>query len=113
VHFVIIGNGVAGVTAALKIRERERKARITIISGESAYFFSRTALMYAYMDRLTLRDLEPYERKMYDKQQIERITDWVVDLDATARQLRLKSGRALAYDRLLLVYPKTLVAFDF
>ena len=101
-HFVIIGNGVAGVTAALKIRERERKARITIISGESAYFFSRTALMYAYMDRLTLRDLEPYERKMYDKQQIERITDWVVDLDATARQLRLKSGRALAYDRLLL-----------
>ena len=44
---------------------------------------------------------EPYERKMDDKQQIERITDWVVDLDATARQLRLKSD-GLAYDRLLL-----------
>src|SRR5687767_4090258 len=58
--------------------------------------------MYAYMDRLTLRDLEPYERKIYDKQQIERITDWVVDLDATARQLRLRSGRTLAYDHLLL-----------
>lgn len=101
-HFIIIGNGVAGVTAAIRIRERERKARITVISGESDYFFSRTALMYAYMDQLTLRDLEPYERTMYERQQIERINDWVVDLDATTRQLRLMSGQALGYDRLLL-----------
>ncbi len=43
-HFVIIGNGVAGVTAARTIRERERKAEISVISGESKYFFSRTGL---------------------------------------------------------------------
>ena len=39
-HFVIIGNGVAGTTAALTLRQREPKAEITMVSGESDYFFS-------------------------------------------------------------------------
>ena len=59
-HYVIVGNGVAGVTAAFTLRNRDEGARITLISGEGDYFFSRTALMYAFMDRLNLRDLEPY-----------------------------------------------------
>jgi len=44
-HIVIIGNGIAGVTAARHIRKLSDK-RITIISAESEFFFSRTALMY-------------------------------------------------------------------
>ena len=101
-RYVIIGNGVAGTTAALTLRAREPEAEITMISGESDYFFSRTALMYAYMDRMTLRDLEPHERKVYAKQRIGLVRDWVSDLDATQRILQLKSGRTVAYDRLLL-----------
>lgn len=101
-HFVIIGNGVAGTTAALTLRQRELKADITMISGESDYFFSRTALMYAYMDRMSLRDLEPFERKVFPKQNIRLVRDWVTDLDANTRTLRLKSGQSLSYDRLLL-----------
>jgi NADPH-dependent 2,4-dienoyl-CoA reductase/sulfur reductase-like enzyme len=102
VRYVIIGNGVAGTTAALTLRAREPEAEITMISGESDYFFSRTALMYAYMDRMTLRDLEPHERKVFAKQRIGLVRDWVVDLDATRRSLQLESGRLLEYDRLLL-----------
>ena len=101
-NFVIIGNGVAGVTAAFAIRERDPAASITLISGESDYFFSRTALMYAYMDRLSLRDLEPYERGVYDKRNIERIRDWVTDIDAGRRLLKLRSGGDVHYDKLLL-----------
>jgi len=101
-HYVIIGNGVAGATAALTIRGREPDATITMIGGESEYFFSRTALMYAYMDRLTLRDLEPYERNVWDKQAIRRVLDWVDDLDAGKRELKLRSGASMNYDRLLL-----------
>ncbi|HEV8385188.1 MAG TPA: FAD/NAD(P)-binding oxidoreductase [Candidatus Acidoferrales bacterium] len=101
-HFVIIGNGVAGTTAALALRQREPKADITMISGESDYYFSRTALMYAYMDRMSLRDLEPFERKVFSKQNIRLVRDWVTDLDANRRTLQLKSGRSITYDRLLL-----------
>ncbi|MEW5979277.1 MAG: FAD/NAD(P)-binding oxidoreductase [Acidobacteriota bacterium] len=101
-RFVIVGNGVAGITAAFKIRERDREAAITVISGESEYFFSRTALMYSFMDRLSLRDLEPYERRVYDQQRIARVGEWVVDLDAGAHVLTLRSGHKVPYDRLLL-----------
>ena len=101
-HFAIIGNGVAGITAALTLRERERSAKITLISGESDYFFSRTALMYAFMDRMTLRDLEPMERKAYDAQRIERIRGWVKDLDANSKTITLDSGKTIQYDALLL-----------
>ena len=101
-HHVIIGNGVAGITAALTLSQRDSRARITVVSGESDYFISRTALMYAYMDRMNLRDLEPFERKAYDKQRIERVRAWVRDLDASRHVLRLADGRELTYDKLLL-----------
>lgn len=101
-HFVIIGNGVAGITAALALRQRESAAKITLISGESDYFFSRTALMYAFMDRMTLRDLEPLERKSYDAQRIARVRDRVTDIDAATKTLTLQSGQAMQYGALLL-----------
>lgn len=82
-HYVIIGNGVAGITAAFTLRQRDPRARVTVISGESDYFISRTAMMYAYMDRMHVRDLEPFERKAYDKQRIERVRAWVRDFDAS------------------------------
>ena len=101
-RYAIVGNGVAGVTAALSLRERDRRAAITLISGEADYFFSRTALMYAFMDRLTRRDLEPHERRVFDAQKIERTRGWVKDLDAIAGTLTLESGRTLSWDRLLI-----------
>ena len=101
-RYAIVGNGVAGVTAALGLRARDPQASITLISGEADYFFSRTALMYAFMDRLTRRDLEPYERGVFAAQRIERARGWVKDLDANARTITLDSGRRLSWDRLLI-----------
>jgi NADPH-dependent 2,4-dienoyl-CoA reductase/sulfur reductase-like enzyme len=101
-HLVIVGNGVAGITAAMAVRAKDPQADITIISGESEYFFSRTALMYAFMDVMQRRDLEPYERKVFREQRLALRHDWVVDLDANARQLRLQGGATVNYDQLLL-----------
>jgi NADPH-dependent 2,4-dienoyl-CoA reductase/sulfur reductase-like enzyme len=101
-RFVIVGNGVAGVTAAMTLRDRDDRADITLLSAESEYFFSRTALMYAFMNTLERRDMEPFERKVYGERRIRRVLGRVVDLDADARALTLQSGEALAYDALLL-----------
>jgi NAD(P)H-nitrite reductase large subunit len=100
--YVIIGNGIAGITAAFTIRARDTDAEITVVSPESEYFYSRTALMYAFMDRMTRRDLEPYERKVYEKQSIGRILARVVDLNAGSHSITLENERTLTYDRLLL-----------
>lgn len=101
-RFVIVGNGVAGVTAAMTLRERDDRAEITLLSAETEYFFSRTALMYAFMNTLERRDMEPFERKVYRERRIERVLGRAVDLDADARTLTLQSGEAVPYDALLL-----------
>ena len=101
-RIVIIGNGVAGVTCAFEARKRDPDATITLISGETDYFFSRTALMYAYMDTMTRRNLEPFERGVYDKQRIARHRAWVVDHDADARVVVTDTGERIPYDRLVL-----------
>lgn len=101
---VIIGNGVAGASAALAARERDPRSDITLVSDETDYFFSRTALMYVFMDRLSRKALEPYERGVWEAQRIGRVRDRVVDIQAGAAggTLKLRSGQSLAFDKLLL-----------
>ena len=48
---VILGNGVSGITTARHLRKKS-SLPITVISEESPYFFSRTALLYVYMGHL-------------------------------------------------------------
>lgn len=101
-NFLIIGNGVTGVTAAMTIRARAPQAEITIISGESSYFFSRTAMMYALMGHMELPQLEPYERSVWKQKKIHLVHDWVTDIDATRGLVSTSSSRSFAFDRLLL-----------
>jgi NAD(P)H-nitrite reductase large subunit len=101
-HHAIIGNGVAGVHAALEIRRRDADAEITLISAESDYHYSRTALMWGYTGQLTLRDMEPYERWFWKENRFQLVRDLVERLDETAQSLHMKSGKELKYDRLLL-----------
>lgn len=99
---VIIGNGVAGVTCALEVRARDADVEITMIGGETEYFFSRTALMYSYMDAMTRQDLEPYERGVYEKKKIRLVYDWVRDIDHAARTVQTAAGESIAWDKLVI-----------
>ena len=67
---IIIGNGISGVTAARNIRKKSDEP-ITIISAESKYFFSRTALMYVYMGHMKFEHTQPYEPHFWEKNRIE------------------------------------------
>lgn len=100
-RIVIVGNGVAGATAALTLRSRS-DAEITLVSGESPYFFSRTALMYVLLGRMDRRDLEPFERASWSAKGIRRVQKVATDLDANARTLTLDGGETLGWDKLLL-----------
>lgn len=100
--YLIIGNGVAGVTAAMTLRARDPQGEITIISGESPFFFSRTAMMYALMGHMELPQLEPYERSVWKQQRIQLVHDWVTNIDANRGLVSTRSSRSFAFDRLLL-----------
>jgi len=44
IHVIIIGNGIAGNTAAAAVRECDPKARITMISDEAVPLYSACVL---------------------------------------------------------------------
>lgn len=100
-HVVIIGNGIAGITAARHLRKNS-DCQITVISGETEYFFSRTALMYVYMGYMHFEHTQPYEHWFWKKNRIELVHDWVESVDFDNKQLRLKSNEPLSYDSLIL-----------
>ncbi|MDZ4698749.1 MAG: FAD-dependent oxidoreductase [Rhodothermales bacterium] len=97
---VIIGNGVAGVTAARFIRKWSDHV-ITIISSETDYFFSRPALMYIFMGHLRMEDTRPYANDFWQKNRIDLLRDHVVAIDTEARLLALESDGSISYDVLI------------
>jgi len=98
---VIIGNGISGVTAARHIRKISDK-RIIIVSAESEYFFSRTALMYVYMGHMKFKHTQPYENWFWKKNRIELVHGYVNAVDHKNKQLLLKDNDTVAYDKLII-----------
>lgn len=100
-HIVIIGNGISGVTAARHIRKLSDK-KITIVSAETDYFFSRTALMYVYMGHMKFEHTQPYENWFWKKNRIALKKGFVKQIETTSKTLHFASGDTLKYDKLII-----------
>ncbi|GAA3577978.1 FAD/NAD(P)-binding oxidoreductase [Snuella lapsa] len=100
-HIVIIGNGISGVTAARHIRKRSNK-KITIISDETDYFFSRTALMYVYMGHMTFEHTQPYENWFWKKNDISLKKGRVKTIETSSKTLLLSDGNTFNFDKLII-----------
>ena len=96
-RIVIIGNGVAGITAARNIRKRSEHS-ITVISGESDHFYSRPALMYIFMGHMEYAHTKPYEDWFWKKNRIDVIRDHALLVDTKAKTISLASGDVCHYD---------------
>ncbi|MCO4744509.1 MAG: FAD-dependent oxidoreductase [Proteobacteria bacterium] len=102
-QIVIIGNGVAGMNAALTVRERHADWSITLISEESDHFFSRTALMWIFSGQLSHRDTEPLERDVYERLNFRRVRGRAVGMDTAAKRVQMGGElEDVSYDRLLI-----------
>ena len=100
-HIVIIGNGIAGITAARHIRKLSDK-KITVISAESEYFFSRTALMYVYMGHMKFNHTQPYENWFWKKNKINLLQAFVENVNHENKTLLLNGGASISYDKLII-----------
>ncbi len=107
-HIVIIGNGISGVTAARHIRKLSNLSadktdkKITIISAETDYFFSRTALMYVYMGHMKFEHTQPYENWFWKKNRIDLKKGYVEKIDTKNSTLLFTEGDSLKYDKLII-----------
>lgn len=101
--YLIIGNGVAGTTAAETIRERDGAASIAIVSDEPHPLYSRV-LLPNYVKGLVKRE-QVFLRKAEDYQakNISLLTGETAEgLDMAAHTVSLTSGRTLGFSNLLI-----------
>ncbi len=101
-HIAIIGNGVTGVAAAKRIRQLQPDWKITLISGESDYHYSRPALMYIFMGHMSFKDTKPYQDHFWEINRIDLLRAWVTGIDHKNKKLILHNKAPLEYDKLLI-----------
>ena len=100
-NVVIIGNGISGITAARHIRKNSDK-KITVISSETDFMFSRTALMYIYMGNMKFEHTKPYEDTFWKKNRIDLLNASVKTVNTKKNQLVLDNGSTMKYDKLII-----------
>lgn len=98
---IIIGNGIAGSTAARYIRKNSDH-EISMISAETQYPFSRTALMYIYMGHMKFEHTKLYEDWFWAKNKINIVKEWVKSIDTIQKTIALGNGEMLNYDKLVI-----------
>ena len=112
-HHVIIGSGIAALSAAEAIREVDDAAHITLISDEDAPFYSRPALAYRLTGELAPDRLRIRSDAETARLRLDRLVARVAGLLPEAHKIQLADGRTLAYDTLLLATGAASIAPDF
>jgi NAD(P)H-nitrite reductase large subunit len=100
-HIVIIGNGIAGVTLARHIRKKS-DSKITIVSSETEFFFSRTALMYVFMGHMKFEHTQSYENDFWKKNKIDLVQGLVTAVIPSSKEILLENNEKIVYDKLVL-----------
>ena len=103
-HLVIVGGGQAASQAVQSLRQQNFAGAITLLSDEPYPPYQRPPLSKKYFagelarERLMLRPAAFYAEKGVALELGARVEE----LEPAARRVRLRDGRTLAYDRLLL-----------
>lgn len=101
-HYLIIGNGAAGLSAAEVIRKRDTKGRVTIISNEPYLFYSRPGIAYVINGQVSPEQIIARSKVFYREHRLNLHFDTVTEIDPHAQHVRLKDGSQIAYDVMLL-----------
>lgn len=100
---VIVGNGVAGSTAADLLRRDSPTCRIDLISRESRHFYNRMALGRVVSSHSGLDGLQLMSASWFEQRRISVWLSTIVHrIDPDQREVHLATGETLPYDRLIL-----------
>ncbi len=101
-HHVLVGSGIASLSAAESIRATDPRARITLVTSEPDGFYSRPGLAYLLTGEVPESQLRIRSGAEVDALRLERVAGTAIRLSPDRHELGLTDGRLLVYDRLLL-----------
>jgi NADPH-dependent 2,4-dienoyl-CoA reductase/sulfur reductase-like enzyme/pSer/pThr/pTyr-binding forkhead associated (FHA) protein len=100
--YLIIGNGIAGITAAEILRSEDSASTIAVIADDPFPVYYRPALKDYLGGRVREDKLWARPRSFYQDHNIYFHADRVVGMQPEQHVVQLQSGRRLGYHRLLL-----------
>jgi len=102
-HYVIVGCGAAGNSAAETIRKLDPGSEIRMFTKEGHYYYYRPALPEYLAGEKALKGFTLHDAAWYEKNRIDvHLSTEIVRIDPGARTVTTKDGSIFAYDRLLL-----------
>lgn len=101
-NLVIVGGGVAGVSAAEAARKQDPEARITLLSQDSDFPVYRLRVAEVLKDPAMAEKLYLHPAEWYAERKIDvRLGVHVEAIDPAAKAVRTHDGRVFTYDRLV------------
>ncbi|WP_352418419.1 FAD-dependent oxidoreductase [Proteiniborus sp.] len=101
--YVIVGNGIAGLSAAKEIRNIDKEGNITIITSEEYLTYYRVKLSHYISKSFDDDELLVNKKSWYDENNVEVILGKIVEkIDTEKKQVKLDDGKIVEYDKLLL-----------
>jgi len=101
-HYVIIGDGGAGTTAAYYIRQADPSGQIEIYSDDPNAAYYRAALTNYLIGELREAQLFAVPPDFYQTQNVQRSLGRVASLDGKNSRFTLDNGNEVTYDQLLI-----------
>ncbi|WP_199742749.1 FAD-dependent oxidoreductase [Nocardia stercoris] len=102
VSVVVLGNGIAGVTAADFVRRGHPDCEIHLVGREPHDFYNRMGISRLVYGRSAMQGLSLLPATWYDEHQV---TTWLntlaTGIDPVGRRVHLGTGDVLPYDRLI------------
>ncbi len=102
-NYLIVGNGVAGTTAAENIRKLDKEGKITVVTEESTPFYHRVRLPEFISGDLAEDKLKAKKDQWYKEQGIDlRLNTRIQGANPGKKAVTTQRNEEISYDRLLL-----------
>jgi len=100
---VIVGDGIAGSSAAETIREEDADADVTVITDEGEALYNRILIKEFAKGKLPEAPISIHEPDWYEDRDIRLELDtYVTEVDTDAKEVHTYEGDTYAYDKLLI-----------
>jgi 3-phenylpropionate/trans-cinnamate dioxygenase ferredoxin reductase subunit len=102
-RYVILGNGIAGQTAAEELRKADADASIVIVAAERHPLYNRVALPRYLRGQVRREKVFMRTAEDYAKQNLEiHFETWATEIDVREKVVSTNRGQQLKYDALLI-----------
>lgn len=101
--YLILGNGIAGISAAISAREHDETGEISIVTKSSMPFYYRIRLIEYLAKKTPIEKLIAYGDAYYDDKKINIILNKeAIKIDSEHKKVEFSDGSIMEYDKLLL-----------